>query len=118
MSNHEISFNTNRPGSIGTKADFIYHMGPDWITIADTGTGKCSVAEDLESVLRKIEYWYQGSVAKFKIMCQDSKGFWHQVPVGRQSGCSFSFRRDRRTKSSRKVARAKVNQALAKRARP
>jgi hypothetical protein len=28
-------------------------MGPDWITI-DTGKGECSVAEDLESVLRKI----------------------------------------------------------------
>jgi hypothetical protein len=43
-----------------TQADFIYHMGPDWITIADTGLGKCSVADDLESVLRKIEYWHQG----------------------------------------------------------
>ena len=79
MSNHEISFNTNRPGSIRTRADFIYHMGPAWITIADTGKGKCSVAEDLESVLRKIEYWHQGSVAKFKIMCRDGKGFWHRV---------------------------------------
>ena len=52
-------------------------MGPDWITIADTGKGKCSVADDLESVLRKIEYWHQGSVAKFKIMCRDGEGFWH-----------------------------------------
>jgi hypothetical protein len=55
-------------------------MGPDWITIADTGKGTCSVAEDLESVLRKIEYWHQGSVAKFKIMCRRyGKGFWHKV---------------------------------------
>ena len=53
MSRHEISFNTRQPEAIRTKADFIYHMGPDWITIADTGKGKCSVAEDLESVLRE-----------------------------------------------------------------
>ena len=79
MSKHEISFYTHPPGAIRTRADFIYHMGPDWITIADTGKGKCSVADDLESVLHKIEYWHQGSVAKFKIMCQDGKGFWHGV---------------------------------------
>jgi hypothetical protein len=30
-------------------------------------------------VLRKIEYWHQGSITKFKIICRDSKGFWHQV---------------------------------------
>jgi hypothetical protein len=65
---NEISFR-GQSLQFATKADFIYHMGPDWITIADTGKGKCSVAEDLESVLRKIEYWHQGSVAKFKIMC-------------------------------------------------
>jgi hypothetical protein len=33
------------------------------------------VTEDIEAVLRKIEYWHQGSVAKFKIMCRDSEGF-------------------------------------------
>jgi len=41
--------------------------------------GKCSVADDLESVLRKIEYWHQGSAAKFKILCRDGRGFWHKV---------------------------------------
>jgi hypothetical protein len=29
--------------------------------------------------LRKIEYWHQGSVKTFKIMCRDAKGFWHKV---------------------------------------
>jgi len=43
------------------------------------GFGKCSVAEDIEAVLRKIEHWHQGSIAKFKIMCRDGKGFWHRV---------------------------------------
>ena len=49
------------------------------ISISDTGLGECSVAEDIEAVLRKIEYWHQGSIAKFKIMCRDGKGFWHGV---------------------------------------
>jgi len=31
------------------------------------------------AVLRKIEYWHQGSIAAFKIMCRDGKGFWHRV---------------------------------------
>jgi hypothetical protein len=75
MSRHEISFNTHRSGSIKIRADFIYHMGSDWITIADTGKGKSSVADDLESVLRKIEYWHQGSIAKFKIMCREATSF-------------------------------------------
>lgn len=28
------------------------------------------VTEDIEAVLRKIEYWHQGSISSFKIMCQ------------------------------------------------
>jgi hypothetical protein len=65
--------------ALRTRADFIYHMGPGWITISDTGLGKCAVADDLESVLRKIEYWRQCSIAKFRIMCRDGKGFWHRL---------------------------------------
>jgi hypothetical protein len=34
---------------------------------------------DLESVLRKIEYWHHGSIAKFNLMCRDGKGSWHGV---------------------------------------
>ena len=26
-----------------------------------------------------IEYWHQGSISSFKIMCRDGKGFWHGV---------------------------------------
>jgi hypothetical protein len=29
--------------------------------------------------LRKIEHWHHGPIAKFKIMCRDGKGFWHEV---------------------------------------
>jgi len=61
-----------------TRADFTYHS-PMVISIVDTGLGKCSVAQDIEVVLRKVEYWHQGSIAKLKIMFRDGKGFWHCV---------------------------------------
>jgi hypothetical protein len=31
-------------------------------SIADTGLYKCSLTEDIEAVLRKIEHWNQGSI--------------------------------------------------------
>src|SRR6516225_9758466 len=32
------------------------------ISTTDTGLGKCSVAEDIEGVLRKIEHWHQAQL--------------------------------------------------------
>jgi hypothetical protein len=43
-----------------TEADFTYKITPDTIAIVDTGKGRRSVTNDIESVLRKIEYWHQG----------------------------------------------------------
>jgi len=34
------------------------------------------VTNDIEAVLRKIEYWHQGSIAGFKIMYRDKNGVW------------------------------------------
>ena len=48
---------------VATQADFTCSMTLNVIKIQDTGKGAKSVAEDLEAVLRKIEYWHQGSVA-------------------------------------------------------
>ena len=79
MSSNEISFNTDLQESIRTRADFTYNITPAMISITDTGLGRCPVTEDIEAVLRKIEHWHQGSIAKFKIMCRDGKGFWHRV---------------------------------------
>jgi len=59
----------------GTRADFTYEITPSTISITDTTLGKLSVTEDIEAVFRKIEHWHQGSIAKFKIMCRDGKGF-------------------------------------------
>ena len=46
---------------------------------AQKGLGKCPVTEEIEAVLRKIEYWHQGSISSFKIMSRDGKGFWHRI---------------------------------------
>jgi len=78
MSN-EITFNTNLSELPRTRADFSYRIRPTLISITDTGLGSHSVFEDIEAVLRKIEYWHQGSITAFKIMCRDGKGFWHGV---------------------------------------
>ena len=79
MSNHEIAFNTDLSEPMRTRADFIYEITLTVISITDTGLGSRSVAEDIEAVLHKIEYWHQGSIAAFKIMVRDGKGFWHKV---------------------------------------
>jgi hypothetical protein len=62
-----------------TQADFTYSITPTTISIIDTGKGRRSVSNDIESVLRKIEYWHQGSIAEFKIMYRDEKGVWDGV---------------------------------------
>src|SRR6516165_4791977 len=56
MSNHEISFNTKLSDPIRTRTDFTYKITPTTISIVDTGLGRRSVTEDIEAVLRKIEY--------------------------------------------------------------
>ena len=55
-----------RPGrEPSTQAGFTYSMTPDTITITETGKGRVCVTNDIEAVLRKIEYWHQGSIAGF-----------------------------------------------------
>jgi len=91
MSGHEISFDPNLSDSIRTRADFTYKITPDLISITDTGLGQRSVLEDIEAVLQKIEYWHQGSIAKFKIMCRDGKGFWHGVRRDGKTAAYFAL---------------------------
>ena len=61
------------------QADFTYMMTPVAIEIQDTGKGKKAVAGDLEAVLRKIEYWHQGSIARFRISYRSTQGIEHLV---------------------------------------
>jgi hypothetical protein len=59
MNNHEIAFNTDLSEPVTTRADFTYKITPKVISIVDTGLGQRSVTDDIETVLRKIEYWHQ-----------------------------------------------------------
>jgi hypothetical protein len=52
--------------SFATGTDFSYSITPNTISITDTGKGRRSVTNDVEDVLRKIEYWHQGSITAFK----------------------------------------------------
>ena len=61
------------------KADFTYRMTVKTIKIEDTGKGRKSVADDLEAVLRKIEWWHQGSIVGFLISYRGTDGVWHQI---------------------------------------
>jgi hypothetical protein len=88
MSNQEIAFNTELPQQVRTRADFTHKITPEVISIVDTGLGQCSVTDDIEAVLRKIEYWHQGSIATFKIMYRDSEGIWNEI---RWDGQNASF---------------------------
>jgi hypothetical protein len=71
----------NEPGCglTALHADFTYSISPDTIAIIDTTLGKRSVTNDIENVLRKIQYWHQGSIAVFKIMYRDEQGIWDGV---------------------------------------
>jgi len=101
MSKHEISFDPSLSDSIRTQADFTYKITPAVISITDTGLGKCSVAEDIEAVLRKIEYWHQGSITKFKIICRDGKGFWHGVRWDSQTASLLALQETDERKAAR-----------------
>ena len=96
-------FQTNLSDSIRTRADFTYKITPDLISITDTGLGQRSVLEDIEAVLQKIEYWHQGSIAKFKIMCRDGKGFWHCVRWDGKAAASFALQETDERKAREKL---------------
>ena len=57
-----------------SRADFTYSIMPTTLVITDTGQGTKSVVEDLPAVLRRIEYWHQGSGAHLKLTVLDSAG--------------------------------------------
>jgi hypothetical protein len=75
-----------------TQADFTYSITPNTISITDTGKGRRSVTNDIEAVLRKIEYWHQGSIAAFKIMLyRDENGVWNGVRWDGQTASFFAL---------------------------
>ena len=69
----------NQFNPLACQADFTYSMTPRTLTIQDTGKGKKCVADDLEAVLLKIEYWHQGSIARYRISYMSTQGTEHLV---------------------------------------
>jgi hypothetical protein len=76
-------------GEPETRAEFTYHITPTTISI--TGKGRMSVGKDLEAVLRKIEYWHQAPVTKFRIMARQGQGTWHDVRWDGKAATTFGL---------------------------
>ena len=86
-------------GEPGTRAEFTYHMTP--ATISITGKGRLSVGKDLEAVLRKIEYWHQAPITKFRIMARQGQGAWNGVRWDGKTATSFPLNETDETKAVR-----------------
>ena len=90
MSN-EIAFKPDAETESATRADFIYKITPNTISITDTTLGKLSVTNDIDAVLRKIEHWHQGAITAFKIMYLDEHGVWNGVRWNGQRASVFAL---------------------------
>jgi hypothetical protein len=71
------------------------------ISIIDLDLGNRSVTNDIENVLRKIEYYHQGSIAAFHIMYRDSEG------IGMESTGTANVLRSLRCAKSKKDKRGR-----------
>jgi hypothetical protein len=58
-------------------ADFKYMMRGKVISITYLGAG--SIHEEIVRILRKIEYWHQGSIQSFRVLYQDAEGLGGEV---------------------------------------
>jgi hypothetical protein len=106
MSN-EIAFKLDPDLQVTTKADFTYKITPNAISITDTNLGKLSVANDIDTVLRKIEHWHQGSIDAFKIIYRDEHGVWNGVRWNGQRASFFALAETDARKAMAKLLREK-----------
>src|SRR6516225_7033 len=104
MSN-EIAFKPDAAMEAATRAEFTYRITPKTITITDTTLGKLSVTKDIDAVLRKIEYWHQGSIAAFKIMYRVEHRGWNGVRWNGQRASFFALRETDEKKAMAKLLR-------------
>ena len=63
--------------STAAPADFKYSMRGKVISVTYLGQG--SIHEEIGRILRKIEYWHQGSVKSFRILYKDADGLGGEV---------------------------------------
>ena len=95
------------PCQVTAVADFTYSINPDTIFITGTTLGKRSVTNDIEAVLRKIEYWHQGSIAGSKIMYRDEQGVWDGVLWDGRTASFFTIRETDEGKAMTKLKSAR-----------
>ena len=75
-----------------TQADFTYTIHGGVIAIVDLDLGNCSVTNDVENVLRKIEEFHQGAIVGFQIMYRDSQGMWDGIQWDGKRALFFPIR--------------------------
>jgi hypothetical protein len=92
---------------VATRADFSYSIRLNRIKIADLNTGKASVTNDIESVLRKIEAWHQGSIAGYRIMYRDADGCWDGVEWDGEYARFFAIRETDEAAAEKKLLQAR-----------
>jgi hypothetical protein len=63
--------------STTSATDFTYSMRAKVISITYSGTG--SINDKIERILRKIEYWHQGSITSYRIMYQNAAGLGGEI---------------------------------------
>jgi hypothetical protein len=99
---------TSFSNPVVTRADFTYSIGLNRIKIVDLSTGKASVSSDIESVLRKIEAWHQGSIAGYQIMYRDADGYWDGVEWDGQHARFFAIRETDEAAAEKKLLARKA----------
>jgi hypothetical protein len=88
---------------VETQADFTYTIHGGVIAIVDLDLGNCSVTNDVENVLRKIEHFHQGSIVGFRIMYRDSAGIWDGIDWNGQLASFFALRETEEVKARKKL---------------
>lgn len=75
-----------------TQADFSYSIAGNIISIVHLSLGNRSVTNDVENVLRKIEYFHQAPIVGFRIMYRDCQGIWDGIAWDGQHSSFFALR--------------------------
>src|SRR5215831_20378578 len=94
---------TSFSNPVATRADFTYSMRLNRIKIVDLNTGKASVTDDIENVLRKIEAWHQGSIAAYRIMYRDADGYWDAIEWNGEHARFFAIREQDEAAAEKKL---------------
>jgi hypothetical protein len=86
-----------------TEAEFSYTVDQDVIKVVDLNLGSNSITNDAERVLRKIEQWQPGLIARCRIIYRDSRGIWDGMEWDGQEVRFFPIRETDERAAERKL---------------